>query len=51
MTSAIPALAVIVAFLLAGGGVLQIRRGERLKGVLMLVMTAVLLGNTAILTL
>ena len=49
--SAILAIAMLAAIACAIGGVATIRRGERNKGVLMLVMTVVLVGNVAIWTL
>jgi hypothetical protein len=42
--------AVIAAPLLFGGGIVLIRRGDRRKGVLMLIASIVLLGNVLILT-
>jgi hypothetical protein len=42
--------AVIAAPLLFGGGIVLIRRGDRRKGVLMLVASIVLLGNVLVLT-
>ena len=46
-----PALAMLAAFALAGGGVyLLAQRRERTKAMLMLVMAAVLVGNVAIWT-
>ncbi|MDR6787103.1 gamma-glutamyltranspeptidase [Sphingomonas sp. BE138] len=46
-----PALAMLAAFACAiGGGYLLVKRRERLKGVLMLVMAAVLVGNVLIWT-
>jgi hypothetical protein len=49
--SALLSIAVLAAFLLVGGGVYVIRkRINRLQGVLMLVMAAVLIGNVLIWT-
>ena len=46
-----PALAMLAAFACAiGGGYLLVKRRERLKGVLMLVMAVVLVGNVLIWT-
>lgn len=50
MNQAAPAIAMLAAFALALGGIALLRRTERLKGVLMLVMAAVLLGNVLIWT-
>ncbi|GGB34976.1 hypothetical protein GCM10011380_25520 [Sphingomonas metalli] len=48
---AAPALAMLAAFACAIGGGVLIRRGrERFKGVLMLVMAAVLVGNVLVWT-
>ncbi len=45
------ALSVLAAFALLGGGAwLIVKRGERKKGVLMLIAAAVILGNVAIWT-
>lgn len=41
-------LAVLAVLALAWGGVLTLRRGERLRGVLMLVCALVILGNVLI---
>ncbi|WP_294194672.1 hypothetical protein [uncultured Sphingomonas sp.] len=47
-----PAFAMLAAFACAiGGGYLLVKRRERLKGVLMLVMAVVLVGNVLIWTL
>ncbi|WP_394647722.1 hypothetical protein [uncultured Sphingomonas sp.] len=47
-----PAVAMLAAFACAiGGGYLLVKRRERLKGVLMLVMAVVLVGNVLIWTL
>uniref|UniRef100_UPI0035C9F213 hypothetical protein n=1 Tax=uncultured Sphingomonas sp. TaxID=158754 RepID=UPI0035C9F213 len=52
LESLAPALAMLAAFAcLIGGGVLIARRQNARKGVLMLVMAAVLVGNVAIWTL
>lgn len=52
LASAAPAIAMLAAFALIAGGVAVIRRGDdRRRGVLMLVMAAVLIGNVAIWTL
>jgi hypothetical protein len=48
---AAPAIAMLGVFALVIGGIAVLRRGDRLKGVLMLVMAAVLLGNVLIWTL
>ncbi|SFP74864.1 hypothetical protein [Sphingomonas rubra] len=46
-----PAIAMLAVFALVIGGIALIRRGDdRRKGVLMLVMAAVLLGNVLIWT-
>ena len=50
IANAAPALAMIAAFACVAGGVVTIRRGDRLKGVLMLVMAVVLVGNVLIWT-
>jgi hypothetical protein len=47
---AAPAIAMLAAFALAIGGVTLIRRRNRQKGVLMLVMALVLVGNVVIWT-
>ena len=50
--TAAPAIAMLTAFAcLIGGGYLLAKRRDRTKGVLMLVMAAVLVGNVAIWTL
>lgn len=50
--AAAPAIAMLAAFACAiGGGYLLARGRDRTKGVLMLVMAAVLVGNVAIWTL
>jgi hypothetical protein len=51
VTAAAPAIAMIAAFALVIGGAALIRRAERTKGALMLVMAAVLVGNVLIWTL
>ena len=52
LNAAAPALAMLAAFALVFGGVAIIRRGQdRRKGVLMLVMAAVLIANVLIWTL
>jgi hypothetical protein len=51
VTGAALAVAMIGCFACVGGGVALLRRGERRKGALMLVMAAVLLGNVLIWTL
>jgi hypothetical protein len=43
-------LAMLAAFACVAGGVVTIRRGDRRKGVLMLVMAVVLVGNVLIWT-
>lgn len=51
VASAAPAIAMIAMFACVIGGVWMIvKRGERRKGALMLVMAAVLLGNVLIWT-
>lgn len=45
------ALLMLAAFALAAGGVWFIRKGERQKGVLMIVCAAIALGNVLIWTL
>jgi len=50
IAQAAPALAMLAAFACIAGGGVTIRRGDRLKGVLMLVMAAVLVGNVLIWT-
>ena len=54
MTAAIaqaaPGIAMLAAFACVAGGMVTIRRGDRRKGVLMLVMAAVLVGNVLIWT-
>lgn len=51
IAQAAPGIAMLAAFACVGGGVVTIRRGDRLKGVLMLVMAVVLVGNVLIWTL
>lgn len=48
--STLLALLMIAAFALAWGGVVVLRRGDRLKGALMLVCAVVLIGNVLIWT-
>jgi hypothetical protein len=49
IANAAPAIAMIACFAcLIGGGALIARGGDRRKGVLLLVMAAVLLGNVVI---
>ena len=51
LVSTLLSLAMIVAFLLGGGGMwLIVRRGDVKKGVLMLVAALVLLGNVLLWT-
>ncbi|GAA3248372.1 hypothetical protein [Sphingomonas yabuuchiae] len=50
IANAAPGLAMIAAFACVAGGVVTIRRGDRRKGVLMLVMGVVLVGNVLIWT-
>jgi hypothetical protein len=51
MQALAPALAMLAAFALAGGGLyLLAKRRDRTRAVLMLVMAAVLVGNVAIWT-
>ena len=49
--AAVLSIAMLAAFGLLIGGIVLIRRGERKKGVLMIVAAAVLVGNVLILTL
>jgi hypothetical protein len=52
LAQAAPAIAMLACFALVVGGVRMVRGGEnRRKGVLMLMMAAVLLGNVLIWTL
>lgn len=52
LENAAPAVAMLAAFAcLIGGGVLIAKRRDRRKGVLMVVMAAVLVGNVLIWTL
>ncbi|VXC79171.1 hypothetical protein [Sphingomonas sp. 8AM] len=52
VAAAAPAVAMLAAFACAiGGGYLLVKRRQRLKGTLMLVMAAVLVGNVLIWTL
>ncbi|WP_156457997.1 hypothetical protein [Sphingomonas sp. Leaf412] len=49
MNALFPAVAVLAAFALAGGGIhLIAKRRDRTRGVLMIVMAAVLIGNLLI---
>ena len=50
IAGAAPAIAMLACFACVGGGVMLVRRGDRRRGVLMLVMAAVLLGNVLIWT-
>jgi len=51
IAAAAPAIAMLACFaLIGGGGVLIVRRHDRRKGVLMLVMAAVLFANVLIWT-
>ncbi|MFA5965834.1 MAG: hypothetical protein WC804_17605 [Sphingomonas sp.] len=50
LNPAVLAIAMLAAFACAIGGGVMIRRGERRKGMLMLVMTVVLVANVAIWT-
>jgi hypothetical protein len=51
IAAAAPAIAMLAVFACVIGGIAILRRGDnRLKGVLMLVMAAVLLGNVLIWT-
>lgn len=51
ITSAAPAIAMLACFACLGGGAYLIRSGrDRRKGVLLLVMAAVLVGNVLIWT-
>ena len=51
LEQAAPAIAMLAAFALAVVGVRLVRTPQRFKGVLMLIMAAVLVGNVAIWTL
>lgn len=51
IASAAPAIAMLGAIACVVGGVALLRRGDRTKGVLMLVMSVVLVGNVLIWTL
>ncbi|MBZ6383422.1 hypothetical protein [Sphingomonas sanguinis] len=51
IANAAPGIAMLAAFACVAGGILTIRRGDRRKGVLMLVMAVVLVGNVLIWTL
>ena len=50
IAAAAPAIAMLGCFACVAGGIALLRRGDRRKGVLMLVMAAVLLANVAIWT-
>jgi hypothetical protein len=50
IANAAPGLAMLAAFACVAGGVVTIRRGDRRKGALMLVMAVVLVGNVLIWT-
>lgn len=50
IANAAPGLAMLAAFACVAGGVVTIRRGDRRKGMLMLVMAVVLVGNVLIWT-
>ena len=51
IAGAAPAIAMLAAFAcVAGGTYLLVKRRERIKGVLMIVMAAVLIGNVLIWT-
>ncbi|MDQ1230205.1 hypothetical protein [Sphingomonas sp. SORGH_AS_0879] len=50
IAQAAPALAMLAAFACVAGGIVTIRRGDGLKGALMLVMAVVLVGNVLIWT-
>ncbi len=52
ISAAAPAIAMLGAFACVAGGVWQLRRGpDRRKGVLLLAMAAVLVGNVLVWTL
>ncbi|WP_294278605.1 hypothetical protein [uncultured Sphingomonas sp.] len=51
LANAAPGIAMLAAFACVAGGILTIRRGDRRKGALMLVMAVVLVGNVLIWTL
>lgn len=51
LANAAPGIAMLAAFACIAGGVVTIRRGDRRKGALMLVMAVVLVGNVLIWTL
>ncbi len=51
IAAAAPTIAMLGCFACVAGGVALLRRGDRRKGVLMLVMAVVLLGNVLIWTL
>ena len=50
IAQAAPGIAMLAAFACVAGGVATIRRGDRRKGALMLVMAVVLVGNVLIWT-
>ncbi|MEK9210439.1 hypothetical protein [Sphingomonas sp. 2378] len=50
IAQAAPGIAMLAAFACVAGGVFTIRRGDRSKGALMLVMAVVLVGNVLIWT-
>jgi len=50
IANAAPGLAMLAAFACVAGGIVTIRRGDRRKGALMLVMAVVLVGNVLIWT-
>lgn len=50
LASVLLSVAVIAMFVLVWGGIVLIRRGERTKGVLMIVCAVVVLGNVLIWT-
>ena len=51
LANAAPGIAMLAAFACIAGGIVTIRRGDRRKGALMLVMEVVLVGNVLIWTL
>lgn len=51
IAQAAPGIAMLAAFACVAGGIATMRRGDRRKGVLMLVMAVVLVGNVLIWTL
>jgi hypothetical protein len=50
IAAAAPAIAMLGCFACVAGGIATLRRGDRTKGVLLLVMALVLLGNVLIWT-